>query len=92
MKERAAQLAAQLPEKNLDAILISGAENRRYLSGFTGSAGYLLITPERSVLFTDSRYTEQAAQQSPHFQVVQTKPGWDWLFDTLKETGARRLG
>ena len=92
MKERVTQLAAQLPERELDALLISAPENRRYLSGFTGSAGYLLITPERSVLFTDSRYTEQAAGQSPHFQVVQTKPGWDWLFDVLKETGVRRVG
>ncbi len=92
MKERAAQLAAQLPEKELDAILISAPENRRYLSGFTGSAGYLLITPERSVLFTDSRYTEQAASQSPHFQVVQLRAGWDWLLNTLKETGVRRIG
>ena len=92
MKERATQLAAQLPAKELDAVLISNPENRRYLSGFTGSAGYLLITPERSVLFTDSRYTEQAAQQSPHFQVVQTKPGLDWLLDALKETGVQRIG
>ena len=92
MKERVAQLAAQLPERDLDAMLISAPENRRYLSGFTGSAGYLLITPERSVLFTDSRYTEQAANQSPHFQVVQVRAGWDWLLDTLQETGARRIG
>ena len=92
MKERVAQLAAQLTERELDALLISAPENRRYLSGFTGSAGYLLITPERSVLFTDSRYTEQAANQSPHFQVVQSKAGWDWLFDVLKETGVRRVG
>ena len=92
MKERVARLAARLPEQNLDAMLISAPENRRYLSGFTGSAGYLLITPERSVLFTDSRYTEQAASQSPHFQVVQLRAGWDWLLDTLKETGAQRIG
>ncbi len=92
MNERATRLAAQLPEKELDAMLISNPENRRYLSGFTGSAGYLLITPERSVLFTDSRYTEQAANQSPHFQVVQVKSGWDWLLDTLKETGVKRIG
>ena len=92
MKERVAHLAARLPEQNLDAMLISAPENRRYLSGFTGSAGYLLITSERSVLFTDSRYTEQAASQSPHFQVVQLRAGWDWLLDTLKETGAQRIG
>ncbi len=92
MKERAARLAAQLPERDLDAMLISAPENRRYFSGFTGSAGYLLITAERSALFTDSRYTEQAANQSPHFEVVQMRAGWDWLLDMLKETGVRRIG
>ncbi len=92
MKERATQLAAQLPDKGLDALLISAPENRRYLSGFTGSAGYLLVTPERQVLFTDSRYTEQATNQSPHFEVIQMKAGLAWLLDTLKETGVSRVG
>ena len=75
MKERVARLAAQLPERELDAILISAPENRRYLSGFTGSAGYLLVTPQRQVLFTDSRYAEQAGNQSPHFEVIQMQAG-----------------
>ena len=92
MKERVARLAAQLPEKELDAILISSPQNRRYLSGFTGSAGYLFITPRRQALFTDSRYTEQAGHQSPHFEVIQIKPGLDWLMDTLSETCVKRVG
>ncbi|MDE2937965.1 MAG: Xaa-Pro peptidase family protein [Chloroflexota bacterium] len=92
MKERVTRLAAQLPEKELDAILISSPENRHYLSGFTGSAGYLFITPRRQVLFTDSRYTEQAGNQSLHFEVIQIKPGLDWLVDALKETGVKRVG
>ena len=92
MKERVARLASQLPERELDAILISAPENRRYLSGFTGSAGYLLVTSQRQVLFTDSRYIEQAGNQSPHFEVIQTQPGLGWLMDALKETGVRRVG
>lgn len=92
MKERAAQLAAQLAESELDAILISAARNRRYLSGFTGSAGYLLVTPQRQMLFTDSRYIEQAGNESPHFEVIQTQAGLGWLLDTLKETGVKRVG
>ena len=92
MIERVSRLTAQLPEQELDALLISAPENRRYLSGFTGSAGYLLVTPARQVLFTDSRYTEQAGNQSPHFEVIQTKPGLDWLLDALKETGVKRIG
>ena len=92
MKERATHLASLLRERELDAILISAPENRRYLSGFTGSAGYLLVTPERQVLFTDSRYTEQAGNQSPHFEVIQMRAGLDWLLGALKETGVKRVG
>ena len=92
MNERAAQLGNQLSERELDALLISTPQNRRYLSGFTGSAGYLLVTPQRQILFTDSRYTEQAGAQSPHFEVVQMKAGLSWLLDALKETGVRRVG
>jgi Xaa-Pro aminopeptidase len=92
MSKRIAQLLARLAERELDALLISTAENRRYLSGFTGSAGYLLITPDRAILFTDSRYTEQAASQATDFQVVQVRGGWDWLPEALKETGVKRLG
>ena len=73
MSDRLERLTARFPEKELDALLISAPENRRYLSGFTGSAGYLFITPERAVLVTDSRYTEQATNQALDFQVIQVR-------------------
>ena len=40
MESRLATLVAKLPEREVDAVLVSGAENRCYLSGFSGSAGY----------------------------------------------------
>ena len=92
MIERVTQLVALLREKELDALLISDPRNRRYLSGFSGSAGYLLVTPRRQLLFTDIRYTEQAGNQSPHFEIVQMQPGLDWLLGALKETGVRKVG
>lgn len=92
MSDRLHRLVAQFPEKELDALLISAPENRRYLSGFTGSAGYLFISSERAVLVTDSRYTEQATNQAPDFQVMQVRGGWDWFLEQLKETGVKRVG
>ena len=92
MSDRLERVAGQLAERNLDAILISAPENRRYLSGFTGSSGYLLITPSRAMLFTDSRYSEQAVNQAPDFQVIQVRGGWGWLVEQLKETGVQRVG
>lgn len=92
MKERVQHLAQRLPEHQLDALLVSTSESRRYLSGFTGSAGYLLISADQAVLFTDSRYTQQARDQSPDFEVVQLPRGWDWLIEALKSSGVKRLG
>lgn len=51
----------------VDGALISSAANRRWLSGFTGSNGQLLITADQAVLATDFRYYEQATQQAPLF-------------------------
>ena len=92
MQSRLATFVAKLPEREVDAILVSGAENRRYLSGFSGSAGYLFISGERAHLATDFRYTEQATAQAVYFNVEQVRVGWDWLITQLKESGAKRLG
>ena len=92
MQSRLATFVAKLPEREVDAILVSGAENRRYLSGFSGSAGYLFITGERAHLATDFRYTEQATTQANHFSVEQVKVGWEWLLTQIKDSGAKRLG
>ncbi|MEK9149207.1 MAG: aminopeptidase P family N-terminal domain-containing protein, partial [Candidatus Desantisbacteria bacterium] len=62
-----------LEEKGMDCLLVSQADNRRYLSGFTGSAGALLISIQRVILATDFRYVEQAKIQAPLFEIFQTK-------------------
>ena len=92
MKERVEGLVAQFNDQELDGVLISAPENRRYLSGFSGAAGYLLITKAKAVLVTDSRYTEQATNQSPYFDVRQVRGGWGWLIDELKDSGVKKVG
>ena len=94
MQTRLATFTAGLPGRELDAALISAPENRRYLSGFTGSAGYLFIAGDRAHLATDFRYTEQATAQAAQFDVEQvvSGSGWSWLLAQLKESGARRIG
>lgn len=61
---RRRSVEAGLARRKLDALLVSLGPNLRYLSGFTGSSGSLLVIPGRSVLFTDPRYTIQAAQEA----------------------------
>ncbi len=64
LAQRRERLLESLREARADAFLVSALPNVRYLSGFTGSNGALLLTPNRSILFTDPRYQTQAPQQS----------------------------
>jgi Xaa-Pro aminopeptidase len=80
MKERIARLRAALAEREFDGALISNAQNRRYLSGFTGSAGYLLVTADDAIIATDFRYYEQSAAQAPDYRLHQQVTGFDnWV-------------
>jgi Xaa-Pro aminopeptidase len=53
-----------LAAHKVQALVVSSAANIRYLSGFTGSNGLMLLLPERVVLFTDPRYKLQAASET----------------------------
>ena len=90
--KRLPALREKLQEQELDAILISAPENRRYLSGFTGSAGYLLISQDDAVLATDFRYVEQSGQQAPDFRTERIGSGLDWFPKLTSEMVVRRLG
>lgn len=60
-----------MEEAGLDALLVSHLPNIFYLSGFTGSAALFLITGPRATLFTDPRYTIQAAEETAaHVEIV----------------------
>ncbi|MER1984888.1 MAG: Xaa-Pro peptidase family protein [Solibacillus sp.] len=66
-----AKLRHMLKEKQLDALLITDEYNRRYMTGFTGTAGVALVSQTDAVFITDFRYTEQAAAQVQNFRIVQ---------------------
>ena len=78
MQIRYEKLAKLLEAKQLDAVLVSDGYNMRYLSGFTGATGYLLITKNSKNLFTDSRYTIAATAQAPDYTVVEVDAARDY--------------
>ncbi len=93
VSNRLQKLRQKLAEKEIDGIFISQPENRYYLSGFDGSAGYLLITPQDTVLATDFRYTEQAGIQSPEYRILQiTGSSLNWFVELVAELKIKRLG
>jgi Xaa-Pro aminopeptidase len=92
MNTRVQRLRRALQERELDAALVSNAQNRRYLSGFTGSAGYLLITAGDAVIATDFRYYEQSAAQAPDFRLHKTVGGFDaWVPQLFAGLGGKKV-
>ena len=57
---RADRVERRLAERELDALLVTDAANLRYLTGFTGSAGYAVVGPGLRRFVTDFRYVERA--------------------------------
>jgi len=60
-------------------------ERLLWATGFSGSAGALLVTPDSAVLFIDGRYTEQARLETPaehlEYEDLRALPPWQWLRD-----------
>lgn len=78
---RLSALRALLDAHALDGILLSRSANKRYFSGFrlgdaegptSGFAGTLLVTSDANLILADTRYTEQAANEAPGWEVVAT--------------------
>ena len=57
------RLRESFPDAGVDGLLVTAAANIRWLTGFTGSAGLLLVTPQRAVLTSDGRYRTQSEEQ-----------------------------
>ena len=80
VNNRLQKLRQRLAETEIDAIFISQPENRYYLSGFDGSSGFLVITPQNTILATDFRYIEQAKAQAPDYEIFRiTNNLADWF-------------
>ena len=95
MQHRLERFRQALEEQQLDALIVTNGLNRRYLSGFTGSAGTLLITSDHALLISDFRYETQAKIEAPNYEfrlvnseaaIAEALPGW------VREFGLARLG
>lgn len=93
MQRRVNKIREALPQ-DVDGILVSQPENRRWATGFTGSSGLAIIGRQGDPVFiTDFRYTEQAGLQCPGYEIVQQG---DRLVEdvnaVVQRLGIKRLG
>ena len=90
--ERRRKLASRLADLSVDGFLVTRLPNVRYLTGFTGSNGQLLLTGDDAVFLTDGRYDEQSRHQVPDVRRVIYMGEFLRAFaDACAELGIERL-
>ena len=85
-------VASGLGERKLDALLVSFGPNLRYLTGFTGSNGNLLVMRNQSILFTDPRYAIQSRQETDCKVKISAGPLLKDVISVIGRTRVRRIG
>jgi Xaa-Pro aminopeptidase len=85
-------VAAELATRKLDAFLVSSSASVRYLTGFTGSSGVLLMLPGDAVLFTDPRYAVQSGREVSCQTKISRGPLLPGVAASLQRRRIRRLG
>ena len=86
-------LRRTLPKLKTDALVISHLTNVRYLCGYTGTAGMLVVTGSDAWFITDFRYQAQAAQQiGPYYDIIIADRGlWPEAASLLKKAGTKTI-
>jgi Xaa-Pro aminopeptidase len=86
------RLCGHLKREGIEAFLFTSPENLRYVSGFTGGEGAVLLTPRRSILFVDSRYMLQAEREAKGFTVKEYRRRWEEVASAIKDAGCGKVG
>lgn len=98
MRTPLARFQEALSRREFDGAIIAAPEalssvNLRYLSGFTGSSAFLVITPTKAWILTDFRYVEQAQKEAPNFELVRHRPKVsESIAEILRQESMRRVG
>ncbi len=85
-------IASLMGRRNLDALLFWSLENIRYLCGFTGSDGALILTDRERIFLSDSRYEEQAQEEIRGATFKKYKKKIEGVAQCFKSLKVRRLG
>jgi Xaa-Pro aminopeptidase len=80
------------PVREIDGMIFFNMSNVRYLSGFTGSEGVLLISSGQTVLLVDGRYTSQAALETKDILIIECADKIEGISQAIKKFKLRRVG
>lgn len=92
-KTRIENLRKEMTKRGIDGVLLVGDFNRNYMSGFTGDESFSVITLDKAIFITDSRFTEQANQQVKDYEIREYKGIFsDFLKNLVEELNIKKLG
>lgn len=91
LKNRISAARGCLKRVGADLLLVTNLSNIRYLTGFTGSEGTLVLSPDEGWFLTDSRYTSQANAEVSGAKIVEFSVRLDSLAQILQEGSATRI-
>ena len=80
-----------LTKQNIDAIIIGSSYNRRYVTGFTGTAGTVFITETTATFITDFRYTSQAKNQAKNYDIIENRDAVGEIAALIKKMNIKRI-
>ena len=90
---RLSGLRQAMSDAGADAFLVTNLQNVSYLTGFTGSSGFVLVTSRKTYFMTDSRYETQSAEEVKGFEVVIHRARWtDEMARIAADAGVKKLG
>src|SRR5438093_13595470 len=89
---RRTRLVARLTDLGVDALLVTRTPNVRYLTGFTGSNGQVVLGAERGLFLTDGRYTEQSRREVPELERITYSAFPPAFREACRSLGVGRVG
>ena len=92
LKDRAPRVLKLLAQLGLEGMVFLDLANIRYLCGFSGTDGALVVQGERSWFLTDSRYVTQAHGQVTAGEIIEYRVKSDGILTCLKNQGIRKVG
>jgi len=89
------RLLRTIKDESLDGVLVTTPVNVTYLSGFSGDSSYLILSPAKTILVSDGRFTQQLAEECPGLETFIRKPAVtvaQAAAGVLHEIGLRAVG
>lgn len=90
--EKLSELRREFNQLGIDAMLITSPSNRRYMTGFTGTSGTVLISQNEAKFITDFRYVHQAGNQAKGYEVVENRDAVSEVARQTVNMGITKLG